>query len=625
MSKKVLYLLPLVFGASMMLSSCKDNLTDSGSIGNPDEEEALEKCSEKGEALLSILSMAAGLDSLSNDWYKNTYTEEPIVGTVKDASNPYVRYVAVNNAEEAYAAYKSMVSEDLTGSAKPDQWRMEGIGSLTFTINNQSDLIATVGVNVLQMPHLTEIRFVPASSMGDNSSLFTGDPYYQFGDIVQDTQEGTYWICARPASKAASKSTTHWISFNTVDGNFKEYEKAEYEKLTLPDDLGNKSKSEEHILNFLKYLKSIHDSQEGKAVSDLELSGVKLLAGDIVGIANSWKKESYTANKEIFPGAVSVNFSALFDTLDVNVFYNGHHSGKTPDVHMLTTNAQNFDLYKKEIKFEWPKGNKGTYNFKNYLDPNGNTADLANLTCKKTEYKMPQKALIIRYKTGYQLSGRHTIWGNDYEPGQSFHDYSEKMKDIFVLSEVGNIKRAYNMGDIASDGEKNEYLCVKSSSPFYFFGESDNIKAILIGSTIGKNAYLLSQNMAKIVMFHILNAYLLNENLIDVSDYPNYKQSLVDMWNFMKDKKNIKAAFDSRYGRTMFTLYNGESKYQLGYSEGEYYFQYQEDIESDQKLKIYVDPDNGKANYQITTNSKADINKSANEAAKMFKKVIINE
>lgn len=192
---------------------------------------------------------------MPDDWYKSNYTVEPTVGTADD-TNPYVRYVSATSVESANVTYRSMISADVTdGAVTDDEWSMDGIGTLDFKVLDQPDVIATVDVKVKQLPHLTQIRFVPPSAMGENSNWFSGDPYYNFGDIVQD-KEGSYWICVRPADKATKKSKTHWISFNIVKDNFEEYENGDA-TLVLPDKLGDKAGSEEFIPDFLQFLKAI--------------------------------------------------------------------------------------------------------------------------------------------------------------------------------------------------------------------------------------------------------------------------------------------------------------------------------------------------------------------------------
>ena len=632
----ILSLLALVFGAGMMLSSCKDN--ENASDVNPDEE-VLEKGSEKGEALLSILSMAAELDSLPDDWYKNTYTVEPTIGTVKDEANPYVRYVAVSDSADAYTVYKSMVSEDLTGTVKDETWIKDGIGSLAFkVVKNQADLIATVDVNVQQMPHLKQICFVPASALPDNSGWFSGDPYYQFGDVVKDTGDDTYWFCARPANKAAGKSTTHWVSFNIPDTNFKEYEKAGYAKLTLPDALGNKAKSEEHILNFMKFLYAAAKGSE----TDLTLSGVDLSKEDAKLIYNLWRSNHIIEGENKYLTPVAFNYmSNLFNKQNVNVFYYGHCSGKTPDVHMLTTKAPEFKLDKKEIKFEWPKAieDANAYNFKNYLNPEGNTADLASLTCKKDNHKMPEKAIIMRYKTGPQLSGQSSLLGNDKYPGQSYTTYTNgKIEDIFVsspkISEMSNTERYYCVGDkVKIVADEKELICVKSASSFHFGSDAINKRAIFIGPhNDNLENYQITKEEIKMVMFNMLNALLRGEGAIDFTTI-EYDFCLFDLNTFLILKNIKEKGFTQEGNNYNLNIYWGHARYRLEYipEKNKYnFYEYVGDYDGNcPQVTICACDDNGnEQNHQYTIETKSVVGNrrvAADEAAILFQKAVIEE
>ncbi len=598
MKKKsaIWYLLVLFFGAGLMLSSCKDTWNTSDHPVNPDEE-ALEKGSERGEALLGILSYTAGLDSLPDNWYDNGYTVEPTIGSIKDEANPYVRYVAASDAESAYNAYKNMVSEDLTGEAKKtDSWFMDGIGSLNYNVSDQSDVIATVDVNVRQLPHLTQIRFVPTSALGDNSSWFSGDPYYSFGDIVWDNQERTYWICARPNSKEAGKSTSHWISFNLVDDNFKELKKDGCATLVLPNALGNKTGSEEHIMNFFKLLNAMSPglSLKGNVTKfeDIKLSDVTLDKDYLKYIASVWK--NCIQNDSYFPGTARDYLENVFGKdgkwEDIHVFYNGYHSGKnTADVHLLTTNVNNLASVKKEqFEFNWPAGDK-TYNFKKYTiesydDDDGNddkiiSEDLTKLQNKKTKQSLPQKAFIIRYKTGYELSGKHTVFWNDYEPGQSFTQYAgDKIKDIFVARKA-KINGIWCMGDQVNyrfkwkDEEETEkiwydFVCVKSASSYYLNININNEAYFFAPEDYADVSETpVTGDGMQVVMFNLMNAYLQNENLVDFSSDADYKQSLKEIWDFVKTKDDFIKKGIKKEGDNIIKL---EFAYKVSYRPGQY-------------------------------------------------------
>lgn len=665
MSKKVLCLLALVLGGSLMFSSCKDNENVTDNPVNP-EEEVLEKSSERGEALLGLLSATADLDSLPDDWYKNSYTVEPTIGQAIDPSNPYVRYVSVNTLEEANDAFKRMTSDNITETIKDESWQKDGIGSLTFTVGKQADVLATVGVSVKQMPHLTEIRFVPTSAIGNNGS-FDGFPYYQVGDIVHDKNEGSYWICVRPTSKEGddSKSKSHWISFNLVNDNFKKVTKSGYVTLNMPNDLGKESGSKEHIKNFLNFLKSIapgipafNNLATTTKYEDKSFSGVNVKGDTLRTIASYWSANDFlTANhKEIFPSSTLAGLIKAYTRQtdqQVNVFYYGYAS--SPGVYLINTTIKELDTKFNAncVKFTWPKGtDESNYDFKKYTassgDPKEYLKSILALQCSKATQSMPSEALIIRYKIGSALSGKSASYftDNDYQPAKSFSTYNQNIEDVFVVREKikqnKNYQPVYAMGTQVKKmvGKDTYYLaCIKSGHRDYPLRILS--KAIFLcpeykenlGSTNLEDNSDFADNDIKVAMFHLLNAYISNCDTKDTKPTfdTNYNTSLSEIYNFLNSSEKGLALISKgmKYANNKFTL--GLS-YVKGTENQQYTMTYdsktktytlskftgQED-ETHPKVSLYAFNDYGNdAQLTIATQSKVDANKSAEAAAKAY-------
>ena len=665
MRKKALYLLALVFGAGMMFSSCKDNVYE-GDTPLTSEEEASEKGTEKGEALLSILNYTAGLDSLPDGWYQDGYTVEPTVGTVENEADPYVRYVSANSALSAYVTYMSMISGDVTGEAKDDSWSLDGIGKLKFTVSDQPDVYATVDVDVQQLPHLRQIRFVPPSALGENSSWFTGDPFYNFGDVVQDAS-GAYWICVRPADKPAKKSTTHWISFNMANDNFKECTKSGKAKLVLPDNLGDKTGSEEFIPDFVQFLKAISPGitvngdkenikiSNGVEYHNVEISDVKRTAKELSMIANFWEEKDILNNADIIPAHVKdLLFNTIKGNSNLNVFYYGHHEGSTPDVHLLTIAGNNLiKTTKKEIKFEWPTAAGGEYSFNSYATSGKINENLSQLTIKTKNVRLPENAIVVRYKTGPQLSGSKTIWGNDEYPGKSFSGNSKNVITDSQIYKNRTLTSYYTLGDIVySEENYGNFYCVKpaysgydnqKSNYAYFLAPSfyNNISGLLINSgyrawPINSISLGFTHQDIKIVMFNLMNAYLLSED-----ENPGFSSSysvcLKILWDNLHS--DIKKAFSHLPG--LYTLKlsfmsekSGIYKFTVNYENGRYSFQYKyigtyfEDDEGEDLYKeyplvtlvYYADQGVGSQYlFNLTKECNADVVISAEEAAQAYK------
>lgn len=660
MRKKVLCLLALALVGSLMFSSCKDNENVIDNPENP-EEEFMEKSSDRGEALLSFLSATAELDTLPDNWYKNNYTVEPTVGFVKDEANPYVRYIAVTNAKEANEAFKRMTAANITDEVKSDNWYMDGIGSLKFTLGNQPDLFATVDVNVRQMPHLTKLCFVPASVIGNNGS-FDGFPYYQIGDIVYDEKEKTYWICARPTAQDGEHSKSHWISFNLLDTNFKKLTKKDYVDLSLPYDLGAYAPSAEHIKNILNFFKGIapgisaFNNSDAK-FEDKTFSGVTVVKDTLKTIADYWNYKEFLTTKfkdKIFPNAALAYLIKAYTRQSeaVNVFFHGYST--SPGVYLISTTIKNIDSkYDQQlVKFNWPKGNDTqNYNFKKYTLPTTGADELSyirKLQCTKGSQEMPSTALVIRYKTGSEISGKSAsmFTSNDYLPAKSFNSYNKDIKDIFVvrnlIKENKNYEPLYVMGSMVKKKEDDKkgvsLICVKSGHKSYdlpllrtasfFYPEykeeldSKNLKDIDV----------------KVAMFHILNAYASNvDTKTKLTFTGDYKTSLDDIWNKFLNGSQVGVDFTKKAwkqdGKT-FTLslsckdegsswqqytlsYNVETKkYKFSKFTGEPNAEKQETCP---KVTLIKFEDFGTSvSYDVIEQTKADALRSAEEGAKAF-------
>ena len=629
------WLLALAFGGVLTFSSCKDN--DVTSNGGFTLEEQIDKGSERAEALLSVLSMTAGVDSLPNDWYKSDYTVEPTVGKVIDASNPYVRYVPVSSVEEADKMYKSMISGNVTGSVTGDVWTKDGIGTLTFTVKNQLDVTATVDVKVNQLPHLTQIRFVPPSVIGENGSSFT--PYYHFGDVVKLKADNSFWICVRPTNSVLGKNLSHWVSLRTngsgveTNPNFKTYITKKGETLTLPYDLGGKSGSEEHICDFFYLYKALlencrtseeQEQQKRPQVKDsLYLIGeVGLLPDTALAISDFWREKGFwdSNGTMLMPDAVRKVLDTKINSWDENqvmdVFYFGHHYWLNPDVHMLRITGECFEnTAKAEIKFTVPAG---SVSFADYAKT-GQSTDCSNLVVKTEGAELPEQAFVVRYKSGPKLSGKSDFWGNDKDPSNSFESYSDLVEDFYVYTKEKRKKDEecgyFVIGDQVTKDSK-QMVCVKSSVGGYntsrrsLFVEMDENAA---GEPMG-----IEQEEARVIAFNLLNAFLLKNNLFEAEHLnslgENYKVTLEQLAARLEDLKKIYSGnlvfgknLSSDYG--LYTLFyindNGKVKslaYDVSYiaATGEYRFHKIEKEDSASKeirVNAYKDVDNKKQDF----------------------------
>ena len=649
--KSFVWLFALALGVGITFSSCKDDVTSNGGLT---PEEQMDKGSERAEALLSVLSMTAGVDSLPNDWYKADYTVEPTVGKVIDSSNPYVRYVAVNSIEEADKEYKSMFSGDVTGIVKDDTWTKDGIGTLTFTVKNQPDVTATVDVNVQQLPHLTQIRFVPPSVIGDNSNYTS---YYHFGDVVQLASDQSYWICVRPTSSADGKNLSHWVSFqtnaSTADNpNFKTYAKSGV-TLTLPYSLGDKSNSEKQIPNFFKLYSILMknrrtaEQQEMKFHPDqtktYKIGDIELPVDSFLAIADFWRDCEFFESKPdelVMPQSVhSVLNSKIQENAEIDVFYHGHHYLISPDVHMMKLTGENYTSSNMtEIKFAFPTVNTS---FEGYAKKGKSTA-CSNLTSKTKNEAIPEQAFIVRYKSGPELSGKRDIWGNDKYPEKSFSKYSDLVTDVYTYVEAKKEKDEkcgyFVVGDKGKKGADDFRVCVKSN-----VGAYDTKKRSLFiptGKNYAEDLEAIEEDEARVIAFNILNSFILNEGKsLKKGLGDNYKKSLQKLGMYLADMQNKydDRAFEYHYNNMspaldilLYVNRGGVPKYlsyRVSYVDGTYIYSADEvDGELAEKVipvSIYNDVDPAEQSYAndvVRAVESAEQSKAQIEAADFYNK-----
>ena len=241
MMKKNLFKLQHIFFAlivAVAMVSCSEKEVPTPQPQEPEftEEELAEMAAaDKFVAANSVYRALALLNELPDNWESATYT--PAEGVPVDEANSDIRNVISTGADHAKSYFLSIVPDlGLNG----DTWSHEGVGTLTFKAVNEANCYAVIEVDLVQMPGLTQLRFVPESVVGENS--FSGEPYYRVGDVIQDKKKGTYWICVRPAGGPLKKDYAYFVSFDeslikTTTQNQTIYNE-ENEKLTKEKNTG---------------------------------------------------------------------------------------------------------------------------------------------------------------------------------------------------------------------------------------------------------------------------------------------------------------------------------------------------------------------------------------------------
>ncbi len=569
----------LLTGLSLTFTACRDNDLDTdGGNGNGDGKNETEVYYEKQEALTCLLGGVASLDSLPSGWDAATYAATPTIGSA-DEANPHVRYVVTTDVNEANRIYKSLIASGATGNATDDTWTREGIGTLTFKVKNEPSLFATLDVNVKQLPTLEQIRFVPASAMGDNAS--DNKPFfYQLGDVVaeclgkndNDAYDWVYWVCVSPCSK--DNKSSYWCSFQLTDNNYVN-KGSKSTPMYVPTKLCSKqAEGIQMIPNFFNLLMAMANPN---AIGDnfTSFCGVSkddLSKNDIRAISNMWDycslwKNGNVANKKyenvLNKDELNLVYDAFTDEFadtplkegfvngitEMNAFYYGYNTiwwgkgdYKLYNMNLQKTKNSNFFDYNNS-ETAWI--NKGkTFDFNEF-----ETGGLGNFIIDSDDNEKQKSRkdyqFIVRGKTGAELDGTS---GKDKDPYSSFQKRQTKnmIWDMLVSKthlndEAGTViswqengapkttlPTYFAFGDYTTSSNKFDgfQFCVKEA----------NTSALNIGGEEQEPAYFLcdpgnaneegvvktSDEMKKLILLHILNACLVDKYGYDDQKSPIY-------------------------------------------------------------------------------------------------------
>lgn len=577
--KNLFWVFAIAFGLVLNLSSCKDSDNVSGG-DNPGGVET-GKDSATGEALLRVLHETAGIDSLPDNWYKPNFTVEPTLGIVNDSNNPYVRYVIVSDAEEATQLYSYMVSDVHSPEFNQKSWSMEGIGSMNFTVQNASDVIATVDVNVQQLPHLTQIRYVPASALGDNGyNSKWGKPYYQFGDVVSVEEDGqtNYWICVRPASKLFNKGQSHWMSFNLNEAtspteayrNYKVLSKSKHYDYVLPYQLGYDEASIQSLAQLLYVLDDPQKYKQAAFKNGIgEIKKSELTESLVEQLSENWEDENLWDKVFKTAGKGAISRSELrksFTKHELNFLYKGYTdhtmfgAPTDPGLYVYTLTGSTFEKGKSNT-IRWTRDSKG-FDAHSYA-----LTGLKNNGTNDTEHTtaLPDTAYVIRYRTGAQMvDPSASSRKDDPAPDKQFTSTKLTIKDVYryqasLMSTVGYCA----VGDKwIPNNSQYEYYCLQNSS------EKSNYSTFVRSRyNIDKQDYEGPEtaDKRKELAFQVLQAY--------IADY-------IDKYENSSDPKNKKQAqaisalvkYPTPYNNALKALYRGLEKltfkHEFGFKSG---------------------------------------------------------
>ena len=411
----------MTLGISVACSNDDNNDDNTPQVDNSDP---YGKSTETGIACFNLLSQLSVVgDSLPDGWKTQKY--KTLEGFVLDESQPFVRSVAIDDMDGAIEYYNELTGRELS-SPKTDTWKLEDVGTLTFTPVNRADCLATIDVNVKQLPDLTQLRLVPQTAFPENGSSFTGEPYYHLGDVIRD-KEGSYWICVRPCY-APTTVQSWWISFNITSTCMMTKAEPGLQRQNVPYNLGNKKAANGYAVQLIsvllrssEYLQKYGSTTFGKNDCGLANLPKDAMPNDgITKIVSNWETKNIW-NLVKPTGMSASDFKNYFKdnlTLIVNSaqFLKGSPEMKIELSHLNGAS----DFYRTGPANVYASFNmqKMSFDISSYATKGtGNAADVGN------------KALVMRFKDGKALA----VNGRNYE-SQSPTEPIEGTTDIYRFS-----------------------------------------------------------------------------------------------------------------------------------------------------------------------------------------------
>ena len=246
----------LLGGLSLSVASCKDD--DDKLSAEEQAEKEQSELAEQAQKFWNVVGQLVGTANVTDDYQTKTFT-----ATIGDASetNPTVREVMVNELQAAAQRFCDLAGLDqgtVDENTATYTWQDGQVGTLTYTRSTGDASLATVDVDIRQVPGLRQIVFLTPEQKGKNGGLFDfafkGVCYYRFGDVIsKPNADGKldYWVCVRPAFGPEGKKDSHWITVSALPQNNIKHLRLGGHDYYVPTNL---SKSTTHMQNLAEML-----------------------------------------------------------------------------------------------------------------------------------------------------------------------------------------------------------------------------------------------------------------------------------------------------------------------------------------------------------------------------------
>ena len=593
--KSILFLLAVLFAGSLVtgVASCKDDDDDGSESSSP----ATEAQQDEASTFWDVVGQLVDVDDYTPDYANATF--EPTIGEAEDGS--FVRVVSTNDLASAAERFNALIGQpDAVDAATTEYtWSHPAVGTLTYHQGTGNNL-ATVDVDIPQVPHLQQIAYRSPQQSDENGS-FSGAAYYRFGDVISrtyrergSTKEYTeYWICVRPAFGPEGKKESHWVSLSPLPSKNCDLVLNEGRKFYVPTGIGTNT---EHMQNLAELLYAMsHPLHWERNVRDIPAPGL-FSKGLRMFHDFSHKPDKLKYHNRFFFQRVCDAWKALglfsaifgFDDTDPrfqDFFDRDHvlhllakgHSG-------LTSSSDNLTLYEycytnntaaDDIKQNMHEVTTITH--RKDVSELKQTINVSALTTKKPYvvnedyFDDPDPRYVIRHATGKELSnnGKYNhkehiegargvyVYNDYYYQDAGFCDLDQKELEVAVDPHVVNDSEHYNLsdftgepyyngGDVYQDQYGSRWFCAlpaggMTAQPFSYFVTFDNVQ---LNATGTKALDLPSLNMAfglgNVMAVCCLNAISGKRDVNSSTSYRNIsKFANVDFTQFAEKKDTL--------------------------------------------------------------------------------------
>ena len=222
-TKFISALIALSVSFSLVMAGCKNDDDDDKTTNTASEisDEQLEletaafnlfrglcSLSTDDDATNSAEEKGNGIEQLPSNWKNATFDTDQSLVPVEGEDGVYM--MACETFDEAREFVSSLVGDEVDTDSYSSN--ILGLGTIFFSkISGEENCLATLDVNIPQIPSLSQIKFVPPAVIPTSSNKFSGLSYYSAGDIIQRKRDNSIWMCVRPSSGPAKKDYSYWI------------------------------------------------------------------------------------------------------------------------------------------------------------------------------------------------------------------------------------------------------------------------------------------------------------------------------------------------------------------------------------------------------------------------------